>query len=130
MKLLPILLAGVMSSASAADWVQVAYANGDSMWIDQQSIVAVGKFRKAWSRNEVATAGTLNGKQYNKMKALNYFVCAERQVTMTQATFHDLQGSVVYSYDSPLEQAKLLEIAPDTFNEAALKFVCNAKVKP
>lgn len=125
-RLLPLLF--VMSSASAADWVTTGGTTTQTMSVDKNTIVAVGKYRKAWVQSVFTEDRMAGSKPYRSQKALLYYVCPERLGAIVSVTLYQKDGNVSETASVKLAEAPFNEILPDSLNETAFDYVCKAKL--
>lgn len=134
MNRLPIIFMFITGIAQASNWQLVSSTKGMKVYIDSESISRNGSYQKAWLiyTHDTDQAGDVSTsfKTYKSSKTLEYFSCAERQNTSTQAIYYadeNAQGSTIGIYNLPIAKATFSEVAPDTVGEVVLKFVCSRK---
>lgn len=123
------------TQAMAANWVQAGESIDDTKhYIDSDSIQVYnfpshtgGQYISAWTRYDLATADTINGKSYWQIKDFEYFDCKNQRLSAEQFAFYDKKGNSVYSgsvYVPTSDSSTWDRVAPDTAAEADLKTAC------
>jgi hypothetical protein len=130
---LTLLAAGTVH---AADWRPVGLAATAITYIDQNSVVETGRYRKAWAMYDSQESRKLENtypvQYYKSFKSLYYFDCDERRFGVFQITYYpDGQGDgeQIKSFSNQFNPSQLTEVAPDTVGEALLEFVCKAPAR-
>jgi|GEM_PF-209496 carbonic anhydrase len=113
----------------AAQWTALHDNQHAKIMLDKQSIVASGKYQKAWVKIDYKTLQTnmeYPEKSYNNAKLLWYFNCTE-QKSATAQVYQSLNEEQVYSAAIDIKRARFLEPVPETEADIAMHYVCQQK---
>lgn len=127
-KLVVLAVAGLMSvTVSAANWIFIG--EGDSvavkLYVDLDSISQSNNIAKAFIKNEYEQSQGIGGSAYDKTVTLREFHCNEKPIKLRSLSVRSYLGDKrVFARDKPTE---FTYSYPDTFGEAAAKFVCSIK---
>lgn len=131
MKKFVLLLWLFASIARASSWQVAGFGEGVTVYVDSNSIVKSGKYKKAWIKYSYTDyrdgAPVTNFKKYRSFTMLNLIFCDERKSGTMQTTYYDGEvgmGQVVGGVDLAFNQVQFYEVAPDTLGESVLDFVC------
>lgn len=110
-------------------WLDVYTDNKIDIYLNYCSLVQVGKYKKVWTRwvfadNQVSEESP--AKEYDEMKMLYYFDCALKSSTVVQRVDYspEPENKVVSSRSVKFESSNLIDVVPDTYEDAVLKAAC------
>lgn len=126
-RLLVLAVAGLVSvTASAANWVEVAYNNSLTQYVDTHSITKSGSYRTAFTHRALTRYMVHStNRAYNSSTALLEFDCRSnpKKYTILSLALRD-NGAAVYAHNST-PQKEWDYIYPDTVNHFMAEFVCS-----
>lgn len=129
--LLIATLFSLLGSAFGSEWHLVGESTNGWTFVDKQSIVVTGDYRKVWESQtlrETKILPTTPPKPYLSDKSLIVYDCRNRAATRLQVTYYSKaynEGeSLATIIMRPEDVNKFGEIPPDSVGEALLNFVC------
>jgi hypothetical protein len=116
--------------AIAAEWVEIEQSHDSIMYVDKQSIIKDGKYRKAWFKfvySEPKPISTYDSRTYDSAKVLWYYDCATKKHAVAQDLSY-LGGEVVESSARKITADLFLDVTPDTLGESGYNTTCSHKL--
>jgi hypothetical protein len=117
----------------AAEWKNISRSDDMLMQIDPGSITVLRPgVRKAWKEFLYTNPQhSKDGKSFIRTVMLSIYDCTARMVAPIQEVDYDhvMNGSVVASISTPAARAHFLDVVPNSFDEAAMDFVCAAPTR-
>ena len=117
-------------SVHASDWQLATSSDSNLLYVDFESLVPVGAYRKAWVRIDYFQDKEENDypkKQYRSVKSLYYFDCTGKRSAVVQRTLYPRvfgEGEVVKSQSVRFNENLLDDVVPDSVGEGLLKVAC------
>lgn len=100
--------------------------------VDTDTIVSNNRFRKAWVRHVYehpqpvpeGLRSNTGSATYLTLVMLHYVDCNARTIASPQIIFYAADGSLAGSYTQKFDAADLVDVAPGTFGQMTLDFIC------
>jgi hypothetical protein len=122
MKYILMLLMATMSAGAMAAWEQVSKNSEENSYIDPATILADGKFRKAWALRDLKKR---NKDGVMSVQALEEYDCQDAQyriLALTTFSARMTKGNTLITIRTPHE--KFQSIPADSRFDFHKKFVC------
>lgn len=137
MRYVSIAVLLVASTASAANWQQIATldSNGSVLLVEAANIVEVKGFRRAWFKSIFTSdqvipteyqAAELKAQSYRRVESMSYFNCSERTSAVAELRWYSAEDKDLGNLRLALLTFR--KVPSGTLDEQVLETVCKAEL--